>query len=257
MIDPRAVVHEKAVLHPTVKVAPYAIIGPNVTVGEGTEIGAHAIIEGNTTIGKDCRIFPHAAVGLPPQDLKFKGEHTTLSIGDRTIVREFATMNPGTEGGGGKTVVGSDCLMMAYTHVAHDCIVGNSVIMANAATLAGHVEVEDYAIIGGLTGIHQFARLGCHSIVGGGSVVVMDIPPYTTAAGNRAKLAGLNTVGLQRRNFSEESIKAIRSAYRILFQGKDTMAAALAILKEKPEYNFEEVKVFVNFIETSQRGVTR
>jgi UDP-N-acetylglucosamine acyltransferase len=257
MIDPRAVIHEGAKLHPTVKVGPFAVIGPNVEIGEGTEVGAAAIIDGYTTIGSNNRIFPHAAVGLEPQDLKFKGEKTLLTIGDRNVIREFTTMNPGTLGGGGITKVGSDCLFMTYSHVAHDCTVGNHVILANAATLAGHVEVEDYVILGGLSGVHQFSRLGQHCIIGGGSVVVMDVPPYVTAAGNRARLSGLNLVGLKRREFSEEAIKAIRTAYRLLFQGSDTLAKAIEKLKSMEEFTYSEVRTFVEFLEKSQRGVTR
>ncbi|PLX42168.1 MAG: acyl-[acyl-carrier-protein]--UDP-N-acetylglucosamine O-acyltransferase [Deltaproteobacteria bacterium] len=257
MVDSRAVVDEKARIHPSVKIAPYAVIGPDVELKAGVTVGAHAVIDGHTTIGEDARIFPHAAVGFQPQDLKYKGEPTTLEVGARTMVREFATLHTGTEGGGGVTKVGSDCLVMAYAHVAHDCMVGNGVILANAATLAGHVTLEDHVIVGGLTGIHQFVRVGEHAIVGGGAVVLMDIPPYVTAGRNPARLAGLNLIGLKRRGFDRAKIKAIRTAYRTLFQSKDNLSTAVKNLMEMEEYGIDAVKYMVSFIESSERGVTR
>jgi UDP-N-acetylglucosamine acyltransferase len=258
MIDPRAVVQEGAEIHPTAEVGAYAVVGPNVKVGAGTVIGPHAVIEGWTTIGEDCRIFSHAAVGFPPQDLKYKGERTTLTIGDRTMVREFASVHIGTEGGGGATRVGSDCLLMACSHVAHDCTLGDHVILANAATLAGHVTVDDWVIVGGLTAVHQFARLGEHSMIGGCSAVPMDVPPYVTASGNRAKLYGLNTVGLKRRGFDDDSVKALKRAYRVLFQSEEPMVDLVEQVKQTDEYRHSpEVRKLVEFIEKSERGVTR
>jgi UDP-N-acetylglucosamine acyltransferase len=257
MIDPRAVVHENAKLHPSVKVAPYAIIGANVEIGEGTTVGASAVIDGHTTIGRDCRIFPHAAVGLEPQDLKYAGEKTTLTVGDRTVIREFATLNTGTEGGGGRSAVGDDCLLMTYSHVAHDCIVGNNVVMANSATLAGHVFVKDYVIIGGLTAIHQFVTLGEHSMIGGCSAVVMDIAPYVIAAGNRAENHGLNLVGLKRRGFSRDSLSALRRVYKTIFRSTDPMAGLIEQVCATEDKDVAEVKRLIEFIQNSKRGVTR
>jgi UDP-N-acetylglucosamine acyltransferase len=203
-------------------------------------------------------VFSHAAVGTDPQDLKYRGEPTLLEIGDRTIVREFVTMNTGTEGGGGITRVGSDCLFMAYSHVAHDCLLGDHVIMANAATLAGHITVEDWVIVGGLTAVHQFVRVGEHSILGGCSAIVKDIPPYVSASGNRAKLYGLNLTGLKRRGMDAGTIKALRGAYRMIFQGDGvTLEACLDAVRASPHIEVPEAARFVEFIARSERGVTR
>jgi UDP-N-acetylglucosamine acyltransferase len=226
-------------------------------LGEGTTVGASAVIDGCTTIGKDCRIFPHAAVGLEPQDLKYAGEKTTLDIGDRTVIREFATLNTGTEGGGGRSAVGNDCLLMTYSHVAHDCIVGNNVVLANSATLAGHVFVEDHVIVGGLTAIHQFVTLGEHSMLGGCSAVVMDIAPYVIAAGNRAVNHGLNLVGLKRRGIPSDSIHALRRVYKTLFRSSDPMAGLVEQVCASEDFEVAEVKNLIEFIKNSKRGVTR
>ena len=257
MIDPRAIVHPGAELHSDVDVGPFAVIGPRVRLGKGTSVGSHSVIEGNTVVGEGCRIFPFASVGSVPQDLKYRGEDTRLEIGDRTVVREFATVNLGTAGGGGVTRVGRDCLLMAYTHVAHDCQLGDRVIMANAATLAGHIVVQDWAFVGGLSAVHQFVRIGQHAFIGGCTAVSMDIPPYVSASGNRARLVGLNLVGLKRRGFGEESLKALRKAYRALFQSKEILTRALETVRQSPEYSFEEVRNLVEFIARSERGVTR
>ena len=258
MIDPRAAVYDGAKLHPSVEVGPFAVVGPNVKVGAGSSIGANAVVDGWTTIGEDCRIFPHAAVGLAPQDLKYNGEKTLLEIGDRTTIREFATVNLATEGGGGLTKVGSDCLLMAYSHVAHDCILGDHVILANAATLAGHITVEDWVIIGGLTAVHQFVRLGEHAMLGGCSAITLDVPPFVTASGNRAKLFGLNAIGLKRRGFTREQLSALKRTYRALFQSDEPMANLLPKVKQSEEFENEEtVRQFVTFIDSSERGVTR
>jgi len=257
MIDPRAVIHEGAELAEGVQVGPFAVIGPHVRLGAGTTVGPHAMVDGHTRLGENCRIFPYASVGTIPQDLKYRGEPTTLEVGDRTVVREFATVNIGTQGGGGVTRVGSDCLLMAYSHVAHDCTLGNRVILANAATLAGHVTVQDNAGIGGLTAVHQFVRIGEHAYVGGCSAIVMDVPPYCTASGNRAKLYGFNLVGLKRRGFSDEVLKDLRRAYRIIFRSKETLAQTLNAVRGGPEYDRPEVRKFVDFVASSERGVTR
>ena len=201
-VHPTAVVHPGARLHETVEVGPYAVIGEKVTIGEGTRVGPHVVIDGRTTIGARNRIFPFASVGGAPQDLKYAGEDTQLIIGDGNTLRESTTLNIGTAGGGGVTRVGNNNLFMAYSHVAHDCVVGNGCVVANSVALAGHVVLEDSVILGGLSAVHQFTRLGKHSFIAGGSMVVMDVAPYCTAQGDRAELAGLNVVGLQRHGFT-------------------------------------------------------
>jgi UDP-N-acetylglucosamine acyltransferase len=257
MIDSRAAVDPGAELDSDVEVGAFAVVGPHVRVGRGSRIGAHAVLDGHTTLGQECRVFSHAAVGTIPQDLKYRGEPTVLEVGDRTVIREFVTMNIGTEGGGGITRVGSDCLFMAYSHVAHDCLLGNHVIMANAATLAGHITLEDWVIVGGLTAVHQFVRVGEHAILGGCSAVVKDVPPYVSASGNRAKLYGLNLTGLKRRGLEPAAIQALRSAYRMIFQGEATLAASLDSVRGSPHMGVAEVARFVEFIAQSERGVTR
>ncbi|MEW6490229.1 MAG: acyl-ACP--UDP-N-acetylglucosamine O-acyltransferase [Thermodesulfobacteriota bacterium] len=257
MIDPRAVIHGGAELDEGVEVGPFAVIGPHARLGKGVTVGSHAVVDGHTTVGAGCRIFPFASVGTIPQDLKYRGEPTLLEVGERTVIREFTTVNLGTAGGGGVTRVGSDCLLMAYSHVAHDCLLGNRVILANAATLAGHVTVEDFAGIGGLTAVHQFVRIGEQAYVGGCSAVVMDIPPFCTASGNRAKLFGLNLEGLKRRGFDQEVQAALRRTYRAVFQSKETLARCLEKVREGKDYALPPVRRFVDFIAGSERGVTR
>jgi len=250
-----AVVDRRAELDREVEVGPYAIIGPNVRIGAGTTVGPHAVLDGYTVIGKGCRIFPHAAVGLEPQDLKYRGGKCWLHIGDRTVVREFATLNPATEEGDA-TEVGSDCLLMAYSHVAHNCILEDNVILANSVNLAGHVLVQRYAVIGGVTPVHQFARIGAHSIIGGGSRIPQDVVPFTQVAGNPPKCFGLNQVGLTRRGFSTETIDALKKAYRIFFRENLTVKeAVIRVENEVPQT--PEVQEFLEFIQTSERGVTR
>ncbi|HVF07236.1 MAG TPA: acyl-ACP--UDP-N-acetylglucosamine O-acyltransferase, partial [Actinomycetota bacterium] len=217
-VHPTAIVDHSAQLGEGVTVGPWAIVGPRVRVGDGTEVGPRVLIEKDTVVGKDCRLANGAVLGTDPQDLKYKGERSTLEVGDRTVVREFATLNRGTAASG-RTIVGTDCLLMAYTHVAHDCEIGNHVVLANSVNMAGHVIIEDWVIVGGLTPIHQFVRIGAHAFVGGGSRVPQDIPPYCRAAGNPPRLYGLNAVGLERRGLSEDVRRALKQAYRILFQG--------------------------------------
>lgn len=257
MIDPRAAIDPRAELAEGVEVGPFAVVGPNVRAGRGTTIAAHATVDGHTTLGEGCRVFPYASVGTIPQDLKYRGEPSRLEVGDRTVIREFATVNIGTEGGGGVTRVGSDCLLMAYTHVAHDCLLGDKVILVNAATLGGHVVIEDWGFVGGLTAVHQFVRIGQHAFIGGCSAVPMDVPPYVSASGNRARLVGLNLTGLKRRGFTTEALSALRKAYRAVFQSKATLAAALEGLRESADFAFPEVQRFVDFLAHSERGVTR
>jgi UDP-N-acetylglucosamine acyltransferase len=253
-VHPTAIVHPDAMLGEGVTVGPWALIGPRVYVGDGTEIGPRALVERDTRIGEDCRIANGAVLGSDPQDLKFKGEQTTLQIGDRTVVREYATLNRGTSASG-RTVVGSDCLLMAYTHVAHDCEIGNHVVLANAVNMAGHVLIEDWAIVGGLTPIHQFVRIGAHAFIGGGSRIPQDIPPYCRAAGNPPRLYGLNAVGLERRGFSEDVRKALKQAYRILFQSNETLSKALNRVEEEVAA-LPQVLHLVEFVRGSERGVT-
>ena len=252
-IHPTAIVDPAAELGAGVTVGPWALIGPGVSIGDGTEVGPRVLIERDTTIGEDCFIANGAVLGTDPQDLKFKGEKTTLQIGDRTIVREFATLNRGTSASG-TTVVGSDCLLMAYVHVAHDCEIGNHVILANSVNMAGHVLIEDWVIIGGVTPIHQFVRIGAHAFVGGGSRVPQDVPPYCRAAGNPPKLYGLNTVGLERRGLSDEVRKALKHAYRILFQSDDNMSRAVD-RAEREVAAIPEVRQLLEFIRESKRGI--
>lgn len=256
MIHATAIVHPAAKIAPGVEIGPYAVIGEHVSLGEGTTVGPHAVIEGWTEIGKDNRIFQFASVGAAPQDLKFHGEKSFLRIGDRNMVREFVTLHRGTESGGGQTIIGNDNLFMAYSHVAHDCIVGNRVILANGATLAGHVQVDDFAILGGLSAVHQFTRVGAHVMVSGGSMVAQDIPPYTIAQGDRAKTVGLNLVGLKRRGFSEEALRAIKKAYKIIFRSGLRQEEALQKIAEELSSG-PELALFVDFIKNSQRGVAR
>lgn len=255
-IHPTAIVAPTARLGSGVTIGPYSTIGDQVTLGDGTTVGGHVVIEGGVEVGRNCRIFSHAVLGSEPQDLKFRGEKSMLIVGDGTIIREFATLNRATSGGGGKTVVGRGCLIMAYAHVAHDCHLGDGVILANAATLGGHVVIEEHAIVGGLTGVHQFCRIGAHAIIGGCSGIILDIPPYVKAQGNRARLFGLNTVGLKRRNFPPEAIRHLKQAYRLLFlSGLTTTQALERIATELSAC--AEIQHLVHFIKTSERGITR
>lgn len=255
-IHPTAIVAPTARLGAGVTIGPYSTIGDQVTIGDGTTVSAHVVIEAGVEVGRNCRIFSHAVLGSEPQDLKFRGEKSMLIVGEGTIIREFATLNRATSGGGGKTVVGRGCLIMAYAHVAHDCHLGDGVILANAATLGGHVLIEEHAIVGGLTGVHQFCRIGAHAIIGGCSGIILDIPPYVKAQGNRARLFGLNTVGLKRRNFPSEAIRHLKQAYRLLFLSDLTTTQALErIATELPAC--AEIQHLVHFIKTSERGITR
>ena len=216
-VHPTAIVEDGAKLGKDVDIGPYCIVGANVSLGDGVRLHSHVVVGGRTTVGDSTEIFPFASIGLAPQDLKYAGEESELIVGARVRVREHVTMNPGTSGGGMLTRVGDDCLFMVGSHVAHDCIVGNNVILANNATLAGHVEVGDFAIIGGLSAVHQFVRIGAHAMIGGMSGVEHDLIPYGSAMGERARLRGLNLVGLQRRDFTRDDITNLRTAYRILF----------------------------------------
>ena len=255
-VHPTAVVHPGARLHETVEVGPYSVIGEKVTIGAGTRVASHVVIDGRTTIGERNRIFPFASVGGAPQDLKYAGEDTQLIIGDGNTIRESATLNIGTAGGGGVTRVGHNNLFMACSHVAHDCVVGNGCVVANSVALAGHVHVEDFVILGGLSAVHQFTRLGKHAFLAGGSMVTMDVPPYCMAQGDRAELAGLNVVGLQRHGYSEEQIGRIKEAYKVLFRSKLVLAEAVAKLKAELG-GHPEIDHLIDFVSSSKRGLTR
>jgi UDP-N-acetylglucosamine acyltransferase len=252
-IHPTAIVHPDATIGAGSAVGPYATIGGQVRIGRDCRIGASAVIDGWTEIGDANEIFPMASVGLIPQDLKFGGEKTRLVIGNRNVIREFATIHRGTAGGGGLTRIGDHNLFMAYAHVAHDCLIGNDTIFGNGATLAGHVTVEDYANVGAYSGVHQFCRVGSHAFIGGYSVVTKDALPYAKTVGNRARIYGLNTIGLVRRKFSQDAIAKLRRAYRYLLHSNTSRA--LAQIEQDPTLQCPEVQYVVNFIRTSKRGV--
>jgi len=255
MIHPTAIVSKKAKLTDGIEIGPYTIIGDNVVIGKGTKIHSHCVVEGNTAVGSGCEIFTGAVVGSRPQDLKYKGEKSSLEIGNNNIIREYCTLNPGT-GEDGKTIIGNNNLLMAYSHIAHDCVVGNNCAIANNGTLAGHVTIEDKAVIGGLVAIHQFVRIGTLSIIGGCSKVVQDIPPYSTCDGHPARIYGLNLVGLKRSNSAQESIEKLDKAFRILFNSG--LAVKHAVEKVKEEVApCKEVSYLINFIKDSQRGLSR
>ncbi|MGE5189819.1 MAG: acyl-ACP--UDP-N-acetylglucosamine O-acyltransferase [Gemmatimonadota bacterium] len=260
MIHETALVDPGATLGKDVEVGPYAVIGPKVTIGDGCSIGAHAVVESHVRMGRGTRVSPFASIGAPPQDLKFRGEETWVEIGEGTTIREYATVNRGTVGGGGVTRVGRGALLMAYCHVAHDCHVGDRVIMANAATLAGHITVEDGAFIGGLVGVHQFVRIGTFAIVGALSGVPLDIPPYVKAVVGRGQkgtgLFGLNVIALRRNGFSDETIAGLKKTYRILFRSGLPMTEALARVEAELPPS-PEVRHLVDFIRASKRGVQR
>jgi UDP-N-acetylglucosamine acyltransferase len=249
---PTAVIHEGARLAEGVRVGPYCVVGEHVAIGRDTVVEASAVIGGYTTIGERNRIFPFASIGLEPQDLKFKGEVSTLEIGSDNVFREFVTIHRGTALGGGRTVIGDRNLFMAYTHIAHDCVIGDSTIFANAATLAGHVAVQDHATIGAYSGVHQFCRVGAYAFVGGYTVVTKDVLPFSKTVGNRARLYGPNTIGLERRGFTRERIAAIRAAFRILQQSCLNVSQALEKLSEEKD---EDVRRLADFIRSSERGV--
>jgi UDP-N-acetylglucosamine acyltransferase len=253
-VHPTAVVDPDVELGAGVEVGAYAIIGPNVRVGAGTRIGPHVVIERDSHIGADCRIHPGAVLGGDPQDLKYDGASALLVVGDRTVVRECATLNRGTSARG-RTEVGADCLLMAYAHVAHDCLLGHHVVIANAVNMGGHCEIGDWAIVGGMTPLHQFVRIGEHAFVGGLSAVRKDVPPFVKASGDPLRLFGLNTVGLQRRGFTEDERMALRRAYRILFRSKTNLGEAVAMARAELG-SHAHVETLLGFIEASERGVT-
>lgn len=255
-IDPRAVVSPKASIGAGVSIGAFAVIGPDVVIGDRTSVGAHVVIEGPTRIGVDNQIFQFASIGAAPQDKKYRGEPTELIIGDRNQIREFTTLNRGTVQGKGRTVIGSDCLVMAYAHVAHDCVIGDKVILANAATMGGHVHIGDWAQLGGLAAVHQFCHIGAHAFVGGGSILSRDVPPYVMVAGNPALPKTVNAEGLKRRGFTPEQIRNIRNAYRILYRSELLLADARARIQELAGAQ-PELAPFVQFIDDSRRSLVR
>jgi UDP-N-acetylglucosamine acyltransferase len=256
MIHETAIINSGAEIDSSVDIGAYSIIGENVFIGSGTVIGPHVVIDPFVTIGQNCRIFQYAAIGAPPQSLKFEGEKTYVKIGNGTIIREFVTIHRGTGFGGGITEVGEENFLMAYTHIAHDCRVGRKVVMANNATLAGHITIGDHATIGGLVAVHQFVKIGDYAFVGGKSAVVKDVPPYVIAAGDRAELHGLNSVGLKRHGFSPTTLSLLKKTYRIIFRIGLTLNEAIERVRAEVEQVPEVVK-FIDFIRSSQRGVTR
>ncbi len=255
-VHPSAIVHPGATLADGVVVGPYTVLGEHVTIGSGTAIGAHCVMEGRTTIGADCEVFTGAVIGSIPQDLKYQGEASELVLGDRNKIREYVTINPGTAGGGGKTVIGSDCLLMAYAHVAHDCRIGNHVVIANSAALAGHILVEERAVVGGLVGLHQFVRVGTLAIIGGCSRVVQDVPPYATCVGYPAKVFGLNAEGLRRAGVTKETKDRLHHAFKVLFHSGLSMRHALEELAQDADHS-PELHHLLEFVRQSKRGVCR
>ena len=247
-------------LDPTVTVGPYTVIGPHVTIGPGTQVGAHCVIDGRTTLGVDNRVFQFASLGAPPQDKKYAGEPTRLVIGNRNTIREFCTFNLGTAQDRGVTTIGDDNWIMAYVHIAHDCVVGNQTILANNATLAGHVCVADQAIIGGLTGIHQFVKVGAHVMAGFASHISQDVPPFMMVDGNPLAVRGLNLEGLRRRGFSAGRVAVIKQMHRLLYRQGLTLEAARAAIRELPASDPEavaDIALMQDFLDASTRGVAR
>jgi UDP-N-acetylglucosamine acyltransferase len=255
-IHPGALVAPGAELDEDVAVEAYAIVGPKVRIGRGTRVGPHTVIDGRTTIGCNNQIFHHASVGAVPQDLKYRGEDSELIIGNQNVIREFATLHIGTSGGGMVTRVGDHNLLMNFSHVAHDSRLGSHIIVANGAQLAGHVVVEDYVIVGALVGIHQFVKIGESAILGAGAMVSLDVPPFCNATGARARLHGLNLVGLKRRGFSPELVRNIKRAYRIIFQSGLRLAEAIVRARQEVPPS-PEVEHFLAFIQAAERGVCR
>jgi len=256
VIDPRAIVSPEAQLAADVTVGPFSIIGPQVRIGARTVIGPHVVINGPTTIGEENRIFQFASIGDAPQDKKYRGEPTQLLIGDRNVFRESCTINRGTTHDKAMTRIGSDNLFMAYAHVAHDCVIGNNTVFANSVAMGGHVEVGDWAILGGLVAVHQFTKIGAHAFLGGGAILSRDVPPYVMVAGNPAVPHGVNAEGLRRRGFTEEQIRHVREAYRVLYRSDLKLADALARLTPLAEQR-PEIRALVEFIQGSTRSLVR
>jgi UDP-N-acetylglucosamine acyltransferase len=255
-VHPTSAVDPAARLGEGVEIGPFCVVGPGVSVGAGCRLDSHVVLQGRTDIGEGCRFFPFSSIGQAPQDLKFRGEDTSLSIGRDNTFREFVTVHVGTAGGGGVTRIGDRNYFMAYAHIAHDCQVGSHTLFANAATLAGHVVVEDYATVGAFSGVHQFCRVGRHAFIGGYSVVTQDALPFVLTVGNRAVTHGINVIGLTRRSFSPDTIRALKRAYQALVRSRRPRAEALRELAEDLE-RVAEVRYLANFMDASERGVVR
>ena len=255
-IHPTAIVHPKAELDEDVIIGPYCMIGEHVKIGRGTELLSHVCIDGWTEIGQRCKIFSYASIGTPPQHLQYHDEPTRVVIGDENIIREYVTINRGTAFGGGVTILEKHNFLMAYVHIAHDCHVGSNVVMANAATLAGHITIGNYSVIGGLVGIHQYVRVGDYAMIGGCSAVSRDVPPFMRAAGHHANLYGLNSIGLRRRGFSVQRIRVLKQAYKLLFRKNQRMTDAIKLARHQFE-DSPDVLVLLTFLETSTRGTCR
>lgn len=258
-IHPTALVDSAAELDPSVSVGPFSVIGPHVNIGPGTEIGAHCVIEGHTSIGANNRFVSYCSIGAMPQDKKYRNEPTRLEIGDNNVVREFCTMHVGTVQDEGVTRVGNDNWIMTYVHIAHDCRIGNNTILSASAQLAGHVHVNDWAILGGFTGVHQFVKIGAHVMTGAQTLLLQDVPPFVLAAGSPAKPAGINVEGLKRRGFSAESIKALRDAYKMLYRSGLTLAEAKAAIDARRAQDDAAgpLAVMLDFLDTASRGIIR
>lgn len=256
-IHPSAIVAEGAVVPDSCEVGPFCTIGPNVVLGENCVLVSHVVLDGHLHAGRNNRFAPFAAVGVPPQDLKYKGEPTRLQLGDNNDIREYVTISRGTSGGGGTTHIGSDCLIMAYVHIGHDSVIGDGCILANAATLAGHVTVEDHASVGALCPVHQFCRIGRYSYIGGGTTITQDVLPFSLTSARRETHAfNVNKVGLERKGFSPERLRALHRAFRLLLAGKLNTTQAIARMKEGGATS-EDVAYLIEFIEASTRGVLR
>ena len=255
-IHTTAIVHPRAEIAPGVKIGPYSVVGEHVRIGRDTILEAHVVVDGWTEIGERCHFFPFTSIGAAPQAVRYAGEPAKVRIGNDNLIREFVTIHRGTAGGTGETVLGNGNLIMAYSHIAHDCQIGNQVAMANNSTLAGHIQVEDFAIVGGLVAVHQFVRIGCYAMVGGASAIPQDIPPYMMASGNRAKLFGLNNVGLKRHRFPEATLAALKKSYRILFRSHLPFQRAVERVEaEVPD--IPEVRHLLEFLKVSKRGFCR
>jgi UDP-N-acetylglucosamine acyltransferase len=259
-IHPTALVDPTAQVDSTAVIGPYTIVGPHVTIGAGTEIGSHCVIDGVTTIGRDNRFYRYCSIGGVPQDKKYAGEPTRLIIGDRNMVREFTTFNTGTVQDGGLTTIGNDNWIMAYVHIAHDCRIGNNLVLANSVQLGGHVHVEDWAIVGGVTGVHQFCKIGAHSMTGGNSSLMQDMPPFMLGSGNPCRPVGINAEGLKRRGFTPTQIAALRDAYKIIYRRGLSLAEASAELYARQRSDPEvaaNLQTLLDFLDASQRGIIR
>ena len=255
-IHKTAIVHKKAKIGKGVSIGPYTIAGENVEIGDECFIGPHVFLDGWTKIGKNCRILAQSAIGTPPQYLEYKGEKTKVIIGENNIIREFVTINRGTKKGDGITKIGNNNFIMAYSHIAHDCWIGNGVALANVATLAGHVTVEDYAVIGGMVAVHQYVRIGAHAMIGGFSPVRKDVIPYTIGAGDPLRVSGVNTIGLKRYGFSRKEISVLREAFRLIFRSKLNLSQAIERIEKEIEKT-DSIKYLLEFLKTSKRGICK